>query len=222
MWKNFGQHSFANNMCGIIAFRGEKVVPELFAELFWQSKIRGLHSFGIAKVVNGRFVVKKWHKSDFSKEEICDFVYNCESIIAHTRYSTSGDWYDHKNNMPIIHKSKAIVMNGVVTQAPKEQWEELFGVKCDTDNDAELLLHISTQDIFKLSEQNKISIACAILDKSNNIVVFRNNLRPLWFLNTTEGVYVCSTMDIAHRTIQKFMLPKYELFPVEPLVWWEL
>lgn len=209
-------------MCGIIAFRGEKVNPELFAELFWQSKVRGLHSFGIAKVVNGEFIVKKWHKSDFSREEVCDFVSDCESIIAHTRYSTSGDWYNHKNNMPIIHKNKAIVMNGVVTQAPKEHWKEQFGVNCSTDNDAEILLHLDTETILELSKAEKISVSCAVLDNSNNLAVFRNNLRPLWFLNTTEGVYVCSTMDIAHRTIRNFKLPKYKLFPVEPLVWWEL
>tara|TARA_R110000803_G_scaffold198484_4_gene262248 strand:+ start:453 stop:704 length:252 start_codon:yes stop_codon:yes gene_type:complete len=79
-------------MCGVVGFSCEEPDEDkikLLQEIVYQSKIRGLHSFGYSYIDNG-LQTKKRHDL---KNVNLPFS---SKIIFHNRYATSGDYKDHK------------------------------------------------------------------------------------------------------------------------------
>ena len=190
-------------MCGVVGFNGKFHRPafELFCRLVDQSEVRGMHAYGIATACEDCAVrTFKGFTADSIKEFAERFVGQKGAVIAHTRYSTSGDYKIHANNQPIVRASTALVFNGVVTQLPKQRWVDSFGVECHTENDGEILLALAEagQPIAdSISKTNATFAGLWISD--GNLNAYRNPKRPLYQAKHKAGVYYASTSDIFRR-----------------------
>lgn len=151
------------------------------------------------------------------------------SLIAHTRYSTSGDWETNANNQPIAVGRLAIVHNGLVSMATREEYEPLYNVSCKTDNDSEIILE-EIENAIVVMEGSGITdegsgvirsaiaegldrihrvdppiFACGFLDGDGNVYAIRDHIRPLWFVFIKAWGFIgfASTRDIIQRAIKK-------------------
>ena len=116
--------------------------------------------------------------------DLSKIVYNGKvKMIAHARYSTS----DLEFNQPLVSKNLAIAHNGVVTQEAPENWEKLFGFKCETRNDSELLLRALENNEDVAEKFPASSIAMVMLSCSG----------VLCYIG--EGKIFASTFDILKR-----------------------
>lgn len=180
-------------MCAVIGIDG-MVSVDLVKNLFVESQIRGRHATGVSYWKEGKVHTIK---EPISAEEFIEkhnpedwFDYGSLTMIGHCRYSTS----DLEYNQPIANDEKAVVHNGVITQEMPEKWEELYGYKCETRNDSELLFH--SWDLHKWPDA---SIAAIFLSEGR-IEWGRNGKRPLWISwNNDEGIIITSTKDVAER-----------------------
>jgi glutamine phosphoribosylpyrophosphate amidotransferase len=193
-------------MCGIIGFvsrDGDEESYYLLQQLILESKIRGLHSFGVSFPNGpGYNTGKAW-----DLEPIIALIheYRPKSLIYHNRYSTSGDYTQAINNQPIADGDLAVAVNGVISMKPKMEYELEFGVKCDSENDAEVLLRILEQgrDLGGFLKEHP-EITCAMVYiKGPKIYALRNNKRPLHYFLWKNSIFVISTKDIAWRVFQK-------------------
>jgi asparagine synthetase B (glutamine-hydrolysing) len=116
-------------------------------------------------------------------------------LIGHCRYSTS----DLEFNQPLWNENISIVHNGVVSQEMPENWERLYGYKCKTRNDSELILHTLEADKSPLVEFPDASMAVVELYKEKQLRFYRNGKRPIYFTSLRNGVIITSTKDIAIR-----------------------
>ena len=188
-------------MCSVIAYstenKNEKEI-ELLKQLIIQSKIRGLHSFGVSYLEQGKIITKKQFKLDVD-ELLKDFIKSSSTkLIYHNRYSTSGDYKDEKNNQPIQVENRALAMNGVLSMATKEEFEKEFNVKCESDNDTEIFLRNNKPIIDTLIENPNASFAGVYLD-DKKFYALRNEKRPLYYFFFSNAKFVVSTKDIARR-----------------------
>ena len=189
---------------------------EALKRVFIESKIRGMHATGISflphwsdKVVtikeaipSDKFVELHMHNDNFK-----DFL-NADGnlyLIGHCRYSTS----DLEYNQPISNESISVGHNGVITQELPENWEELYGYKCTTKNDTELLLHTVEAGKSPLKEWADESLAVCELHKDKKVRVYRNGKRPLYLTSMTNGCIITSTADIPKRA--GLFLPTMEI-----------
>ena len=160
-------------MCGIVGYSSLDPKPEHFAilhSLIIESSIRGLHSYGYSYIKENKLITRKYHTLD----EIVFPV--SEKIIYHNRYSTSGDYKDHKNNQPIHIDDMALVFNGVIDMRTKRQMEKAYNITMETDNDGEILIQRCGNDkqlISRFVNDIKGSFAGIILDSQNNMFVIR-------------------------------------------------
>lgn len=190
-------------MCAIIGAYLENPSEQDFLQLekvFVESSIRGLHATGLSWLRDNHintFITKdsieKFFKSFALKNTINEDgnLY----LIGHCRYSTS----DLKYNQPLYNENFAIVHNGVVTQEMPEDWERLYGYKCVTRNDSELILHTLEAKKSPLVEFADASMAVVELHKNKRIRFYRNGKRPLYFTSIGNGRIITSTKDIAVR-----------------------
>jgi glutamine phosphoribosylpyrophosphate amidotransferase len=188
-------------MCAIVGFESENVTEkdlDILKKVLIESKIRGKHASGIAWF-NGEKICcekKPMPMDRFLKEfDLEKIVHNGKvKMIAHARYSTS----DLEFNQPLISGNLAIAHNGVVTQEAPENWEKLFGYKCETKNDSELLLRAieNGDDIFEKFPSS--SIAIVMLNRAG-VIGKRNGKRPLCKGYIGEGKIFASTFDILKR-----------------------
>lgn len=184
-------------MCAVIGIDG-LVSVDLVKNIFIESQIRGRHATGVSYWKNGKVTtikepipaeefIKKHNPEDW-------FDNGFLTMIGHCRYSTS----DLEYNQPIANEEKAVVHNGVITQEMPEKWEELYGYKCETRNDSELLFHS-----WDLNKWPDASIAAIFLSEGR-IEWGRNGKRPLWISwNNDEGIVITSTKDVAERVGMK-------------------
>src|SRR6478735_4409343 len=129
-------------MCAVIGYvgqGGERAAARLLA-LFDASKIRGLHAFGLAHTILCDAVVRDtFLNREDARERLAALARSHAGremkLIAHCRYSTSGDWHDDKANQPIVIGDVAMAFNGVIRMTTKEQWGKEFHFKPQTDND---------------------------------------------------------------------------------------
>ncbi len=179
---------------------------ELLKRVFLESKIRGLHATGISflprwtnEVVTikeaipaDKFIEKHMHKDNFK-----EFVNEDGNLylIGHCRYSTS----DLEYNQPISNKKTSVVHNGVITQELPENWEEMYGYKCSTKNDTELLLHTIEDGVSPLERWKDSSLSVCTLSAEKEVTLFRNGKRPLYLTLMPNGVIITSTEDISSR-----------------------
>lgn len=195
-------------MCGIIGFCGPNS-PEtrkLLANLIKESTYRGKHSTGLVSF-NGDSL----DLHHLTPEHPCYGVPLEESlmwmtmgvatlcVIAHTRYCTS----DPASPLPIVDQDLAIVLNGVITQEPLENWDTYGPLPYTTRNDAEIALRLS-----RLGRVNETpgSYAMCFLGNKGTISGVRSPERPLWCHSFRWGKDVAhvftSTLDIAVRADQ--------------------
>lgn len=195
---------------------------EAIKRVFLESKIRGMHATGISflphwsdKVVTikeaipaDKFVEVHMHNDNFK-----DFLSADGNLymIGHCRYSTS----DLEYNQPISNENLSVVHNGVITQELPENWEKLYGYKCDTKNDTELLLHTVEAGKSPLKEWADESLAVCELSIDKTIRVYRNGKRPLYLTSMPNGAIITSTADIAVRA--NLYVPNMEI-PVNTYV----
>lgn len=191
-------------MCGVIGFRplGESRYEEertiLFGRLMEHSKIRGLHSFGIAQVAFGEMLLHRDHRL----EEVVKLFEPGLPTVAHCRYSTSGDWRDLDNCQPLVCGNLALAFNGVIHMGTKEEMEQEFDVSLSCDNDGEVFLRrvLSGQSPFDFLPELSGSFAGVWLDaRDMRLRAIRNERRPLWRAEAYDAVWYASTRDIFTR-----------------------
>ena len=208
-----------HNMCGIIAYKTKNKTLEhldILLKLIYESKIRGLHSFGYSYFENSIMTTIKSFSiptelKTFYKSQSTEFIY-------HNRYSTSGDWHSEMNGQPITHRDISIAMNGVISMKPRNEYEKEYGIKCFTDNDSEIFLKLLEKNISPEDIIHQIGGSCAVvwLD-GNKTYAIRNPHRPLHYFKKGDAIFVCSTADIAYRAVGATTkeIPPYKLFDLD-------
>jgi glutamine phosphoribosylpyrophosphate amidotransferase len=190
-------------MCAVIGAYLEKPSSSdlnTLANVICESSIRGLHATGISWVKGGRI------HSFISATPAAKFLENFDLnktidedgnlyLIGHCRYSTS----DLNYNQPLWNENLAIVHNGVVSQEMPENWERLYGYKCTTKNDSELIVHTLEAKKSPLVEFSDASMAVIELHKQKKLRFYRNGKRPIYFTSLPNGGIITSTKDIAIR-----------------------
>ena len=185
---------------------------EFLKRVFLESRIRGLHATGMSflpkwndEIVTIKepkpadvFIDTHMHKDNFS-----NYVNEDGNLylVGHCRYSTS----DLEYNQPIANKTTSVVHNGVITQELPEHWEELYGYKCSTKNDTELLLHTIEDGLSPLERWKDSSISACVLQTNKTLKVFRNGKRPLYLTTLPNGVIITSTADIPKRAGSEYV-----------------
>ena len=188
-------------MCAIIGCYLEKPTPlqiEILKRVFLESQIRGKHACGLSIINNDK--VWSYITPQPAEMFVETFEWGCllsESklrLIGHTRYSTS----DLRYNQPLYGETVSIAHNGVVTQDPPELWGR-YGYELETSNDSELLLRSVIAGNEPLLEFPDASMAVCELSVANGLRFYRNGKRPAWIASQKNGLFVCSTSDIAKR-----------------------
>ena len=185
-------------MCAVIGISIHDVSEsdiELIKRIFLESRIRGKHATGVSYIKGDAIVTFSLPvpADEFIQQfDFHEAIDNGDiNLIGHCRYSTS----DLEYNQPIANGNKAIVHNGVISQELPENWEELYGIKCETKNDTELLLRTEGNP-FAAWPNASIS---AIVLYPNKLRVYRNGKRPLYETVVENGFILTSTKDIARR-----------------------
>ena len=196
-------------MCAVIGVYLQKPTLkdfQLVKNVFLESSIRGLHATGMSFLPNwsnkiqtiieakpaSYFVSVHLHNDNF--KDLLNEDGNLY-LIGHCRYSTS----DLEYNQPLWNDNISIVHNGVVTQEMPENWERLYGYKCKTRNDSELIIHTITAGKSPLLEFPDSSMAVVELYSDKRIRFYRNGKRPLYSTPVPNGNIITSSSDIALR-----------------------
>ena len=192
-------------MCAVIGAVLKSPTKEDFQmikRVFLESKIRGMHATGMSYLPKWSREITTIKESRPANEfafihlhddNLRDMV-NEDGIlylIGHCRYSTS----DLEYNQPLGHSTKSIVHNGVITQELPENWEQLYGYKCMTKNDSELILHSDNP----LKEFSHMSMGAIELTNDRKVRAYRNGKRPLYLTSLANGCIITSTEDIINR-----------------------
>lgn len=207
-------------MCSVVGYHNlgpgltSQEHVEALCELFWQSKIRGLHAFGVTyrQYYRQELVTRKFHSIDELTEFLRSAMPTVQSLIGHCRYSTSGDWQEHRNNQ-LIHVGKsAMVFNGVISMATREEYQKTYGREYETDNDGEIFLRkmMDGEDWLTWINEAKFSFAGMAFD-GRSVWALRNKSRPLWATAEPGAVFIASTADIFKRA--KLWGRSFELQP---------
>lgn len=215
-------------MCGIVGYKfitepTPAAVPFIEA-LLVQSQMRGRHATGIAfpsVTEDGDYDQLVVRKEPIAAEEFLKteewnniVVDPPPAAILHTRYDTSGDWQDNENNQPLVLGDIALVHNGLISMAEKADFEQQYGVQCNTANDSEILLQNLTRTLEQFEDvevavHTAINLvaaveqpiySCGLLVK-DEVYCFADKIRPLYRFSILdyglEGF--CSTKDIFER-----------------------
>jgi len=179
-------------MCSVIGFSG-KYNSEVLNDVFFNSRIRGLHSFGFSYYDNENIVTEKY----LDYQQFLDAINYLKpnKFIAHFRYSTSGDYKNLNNNQPITQNNKSLVFNGVIDMSNKKQIELKYNIQMETENDGEVALKID--DLVGLLK--RCTFAGLFLE-DGKIKAVRNVKRPLWRGTLNDNIYYASTKDILKRS----------------------
>jgi len=172
----------------------------MLADVFRESSIRGLHATGVSWVKQNRihaYISSSPASKFFEAYDLKNTINEDGNVylIGHCRYSTS----DLNYNQPLWDESFAIVHNGVVSQEMPENWEKIYGYKCETRNDSELILHTLKAKKSPLVEFANASMAVVELYKEKKLRFYRNGKRPIYFTSLNNGGIITSTKDIAAR-----------------------
>jgi len=188
-------------MCAVIGVCGDIDERAIFniKRIFEESQIRGKHATGVSWVCeNGLHSISEPvpATSFISVLDLISATEIVKAVIGHTRYSTSNLRY----NQPIVSEGVHLVHNGVVTQSDKSEWEELFGVICETSNDSEIILRRFLSNRLISLIEGSGSYSLIMLLKTGEILFFRNAYRPLWYyIGDNNVLYISSTTSILSR-----------------------
>jgi glutamine phosphoribosylpyrophosphate amidotransferase len=209
-------------MCGVLGFHSLAPKPNhirMFQELFNESTIRGLHAAGFSAWRPGgnegitTFKSFSWVETFRKLGELREDLPRI--LIAHTRYSTSGDWHVHENNQPIHLRGASMVFNGVISQATRAEYEREYKKQFFTENDGEIFLRKVTdgEDWHGFVRDARFSFA-GLHIFGGTLYAVRNRQRPLWRADFEGGTFFASTADIFARA--GFDNPQ-ELYPGTPV-----
>jgi glutamine phosphoribosylpyrophosphate amidotransferase len=196
-------------MCAIVGAILEKPSQkdwETIQKVFLESSVRGLHATGVSFLLHWNkgittFIepvpANKFIQIHLNKS-IDEFVNEDGNLymIGHCRYSTS----DLQYNQPLYSEKFSVVHNGVVSQEMPERWEELYGYKCKTRNDSELILKTLENARSPLDDFPNSSMAVVELYDDKKIRFYRNGKRPIYYSKLSNGYVITSTKDIALRS----------------------
>ena len=201
-------------MCGVLGVSLDDVTSyqvSLVRRVMKETQIRGKHASGVA-YHNGKNLVCV--KRSLPINELSNslqweaIVYGGHlKMIAHARYSTS----DMKFHQPLGDENMYIAHNGVITQEPPETWKETYGYDFNTRNDSEILLQKLSREgetSSVISGLNGASVAVVTIDSSGIVSGYRNNLRPLWKTQFSNGFILTSTKDIMVRASEGMWTPE--------------
>lgn len=185
-------------MCSVIGYQplngvvGEEA-HRLFANLMRESRIRGMHAYGLAR--------EGFVKRSFSADEIIENFDPMKPNIAHARYSTSGEWRVLENNQPIVVDDFALAFNGVIHMGTKAEYEAWFNVECESDNDGEIFVRkmkagVSPEEFVSSSLTGSFA---GVWLRDGFLYALRNERRPLWLCLWQEAIWFASTKDIFQR-----------------------
>lgn len=199
-------------MCGIIGYvnRGGDQT-EILKKVIFESRIRGLHSFGYTIKVQGELITKKFHEVNKLLDSLPDKI---QAGIFHCRYSTSGDFKNHLNNQPIITPEGSLVFNGVIDMGTKEEMEKRYKIQMQTENDGEIVLKKSEEGFKDFIENQQGSFAGMIMTQ-DSIRLLRNERRPA-YKNQEKDLFIASTNDILLRS---GLNKNEEIEPLKELEW---
>lgn len=196
-------------MCSVIGSIIQKPTVddfEMLKRVFHESRIRGMHATGISflpKWSKGIETIKEPIPADqfiekfLHNDNLRDMVNEDGNLylVGHCRYSTS----DLEYNQPIYNSFISVVHNGVITQELPENWEKLYGYKCEGKNDTELLLHTFGHGESPLLKWKDSSLAVCMLGRTKSLTVFRNGKRPLYLTSRPNACIITSTADVVKR-----------------------
>lgn len=181
-------------MCGIVGFAGT-LTPEAINWidlLCEEASLRGTHATGWAhrSTFLGLHVEHAPRPYATERERMLDQLREIAdsefvTFAFHARYSTS----DLRYNQPLLEKNRALVLNGVIDQRPREQWANPFGWEWQTRNDAEIALKYSLHGALDAIPGSYAAIELM----SPGLRAWRNGLRPLHHVCADEGHYFAST-----------------------------
>lgn len=194
-------------MCGVVGYSSKETSTQdilTLSRIFEQSKIRGLHSCGFSYLDGDRIATEKFFAVGNLMAALLKleekFAGNPLSLVGHTRYSTSGDWQDQRNNQPLVLDGISLAFNGCIHMGLREEYEELYGKRYETDNDGEIfcrkVLDGEAWEMFVAD--GAFSFAGAFLH-AGHLTVLRNMNRPLWLGRSGCAQFVASTRDIFAR-----------------------
>lgn len=219
-------------MCGLAGYKVLKngrpyQAIRVFEAVLLQSQIRGRHATGVAYVLEGEVhsVSLPVPAKGFLEHKYWDDVKNNvvpRELIAHCRYSTSG-----KTNQPIqMYRAMALVHNGLVSMGTKQEFQQKYAIRTETDCDSEIILQ-KVNDAYEGREFEAVHgeysfadavahglqairkvdppiFACGFLDSQGVVTVVRDHLRPLWFYFIKEWGVIgfASTRDIIDRAFK--------------------
>jgi len=194
-------------MCAIIGYSGPGDSGEdlkCLQNLIRESRIRGVHSFGMAWVNDaGEVETFKAHTEEDLVAHLLKTWPATGQFLFHLRYSTSGDWKDHKNNQPILRHGIAMCFNGTLHMGTKREMEAEYHVSLETENDCELaLLALHGKKLKTFVEETQGTFAGGWLTK-DGLGFMRNLKRPLWSGQCNDGIFVASTRDIFGRAFKR-------------------
>lgn len=193
-------------MCGVIGFYtpGEITGQQLrlVESLLGESRIRGRHAYGFATGVPGGVGRAEKFVGTFERPYLAAMS---SPFIAHTRYSTSGDWKQAENNQPILAAGAALVFNGVIHQGTKVEMEKEFSMELETENDGEVMLQmiVRGEDWKTMLKKQEASFA-GLWIKNGILYGFRNEKRPLWIARAHGAIFIASTKDIFNRVTKSW------------------
>lgn len=190
-------------MCAIIG-----MVCDTFGEaerstlvsLMEQSRIRGLHAFGLAWTSHdGTLVVERFLDFQRAQQRVWDLDKPDQGpIVFHARYSTSGDFKVLENNQPIRLGGTALAFNGVLHMGTKSEMEAELGEPMETDNDGEMFLRRMRrgEDPAGIVRSGSFS---GVWIEDGLLCALSNGRRPAWVFSNGTVRIVLSTRDIAIR-----------------------
>ena len=194
-------------MCGVIGVKLKQELDEEsfnnLTDLIYESRIRGMHAYGFSFLINNEIVISK--TLSISKQIIRNILLEMktDSLLFHSRYSTSGDFYNKENNQPICVNGVALVFNGILSMKNKQIIEKDFNITMATENDGEVFIRqcddTPNKYIAFLKENYACSFAGIILSKKSFFAI-RNNKRPMYLYEDNKLTIVCSTLDIFLRS----------------------
>ncbi len=202
-------------MCGIMGVVGE-TSPETLYKLAMVLKVRGLHAFGLSFYGPDGILTEKSSRP-FRPPAFAEAMEYLPRLIYHNRYSTSGDYRIEQNNQPIQTGSLSVAMNGVISMKPRQEYEAEYQVKCETDNDAEILNRLIErgEDLAAIFNKSTASVSSVWLRKKK-VFGYTNGKRPLHYIKDRQVVIAVSTRDAIQRAIDP--VPTIYDFPVGEVV----
>ena len=194
-------------MCAVIGYSPPQLgdvnaLCDAFKRLMLEARIRGTHAFGITTLdaTTGLVFTRRSHDVE---EIIAEFNPNYP-CVAHARYSTSGDWTDHRNNQPITVGQFSLAFNGVIDMGTKQEFEQRWEVECESDNDGEIFIRKVWAGVPPTRFVSEMTGSFAgvwlqVYADKVDLWALRNERRPLWSSDHLGATWFASTQDMLKR-----------------------